>query len=156
MGIEGQRVKECLMKAQIVKPADIGTLSVGSDQWESVRRGIGLTELEGVYLLNRLKVIASWKRVNEPISVADCNRMQLLYVLIEYILPNAKNIKDKDKLLHWLMSMDDLDGIGFLKLGKLGFVKLAEKKGGLVKWTAGKLYGNIKEFDFDQIQKNAV
>ena len=54
------------------------------------------------------------------------------------------------------MSMDDLDGIGFLKLGKLGFVKLAEKKGGLVKWTAGKLYGNIKEFDFDQIQKNAV
>ena len=50
------------------------------------------------------------------------------------------------------MAMDDLDGTRFLNLGKIGFVKLVQKEGGLGKWTAGKLYGKIKEFKFDQIR----
>ena len=94
--LDGQRVKECLLKAQIVRSADIEAVASGSDKWESVRSGIGLEELEGIYLLNRLKVMASgWNRGNEVQSISDCNRMELLYVLMEHILPNAKNVKDK-------------------------------------------------------------
>ncbi len=94
--LDGQRMKECLLSGNIKRSTDIETLTVGSEQWESVRNVMGLNELEALYLLNRLKVITSgWTRGNEVRSVSECNRMELLYVLVAYILPNETKIKDQ-------------------------------------------------------------
>ncbi len=54
------------------------------------------------------------------------------------------------------MSMDNLDGSGFLDIGKKRFIELTVENGGLGKWTAGKLYETIKNFNVGQIHKQAV
>ena len=51
------------------------------------------------------------------------------------------------------MGKPDLNGNVLLNLGKQEFVKLMQKQGGLGKWVAGKLYGQIKDFKFDHTEK---
>lgn len=147
--IDSQKLKDCLLRAHIVRSSDLELLTAASDKWTKLRTEIGLEEMEGIYILNRLKVMAfGGNRGNAIRSVSDCNHMELLYVVMEYVLPKAKGVKDQDKLLECLMEKDNLDGNEFLDLGRQEFVKLVQNKGGLGKWTAGKLYTQIKEFKF--------
>ena len=150
--VASESLKEMLLKAHIARCADIEAVTAGSKQWERVRSGVGLAELDGVYLLNRLKVAASgWKGSGAAISVTDCDHRELLYVVMEHILPNTKSVQNGDKVLHHLLSMHHLDGAAFLELGKQSFVRMAQEEWGLGKWAAAKLYAEIKEFKFETI-----
>ena len=105
--INGQKLKECCLRAQIVRSADLQSVTAESGKWKKLQTDLGLEEMEGIYLLNRLKVMAfGWNRGNEIRSISECNHMELMYVLMEFILPTDKGARVKDQgTVHMMVMM---------------------------------------------------